>query len=378
MTDLTSASIMVIDDQAENLDLLGRMLRTQGWSVRAFQRGDEALASARESAPDVVLLDIRMPVMDGLEVCRQFKADERLRHVPVIFLSGLTDSAEKVRAFEVGGADYVTKPFAMAEVLARTRLQFELKQYQLRLEELVRERTAELSEAHRRLRIWDDATRQWLDVLSHEMRTPLQGIFGVVELLFADVPPTEASTELMESYARSRARILKLIDDAFTITTIDVGAAGFAVTPVPLAGVLAAALRTLGERAARITSPASAEAIEGVTVLCEPKLLDRALSDLLLTATQCVHPHEAVLLDAGVIGQEARMTIATTGRPLSPEALSTFFAVGGQRALLKGGGDYGLAPVLANRIIQLFNGRTTVRNGDESGILIEVWLPAQV
>jgi two-component system sensor histidine kinase/response regulator len=369
------ATIMIIDDEPENLNVLGDMLRGEGWGVQAFPDGAMALAAAAESVPDLVLLDIRMPGMNGYEVCRRLKADDRLREIPIIFLSALSDTADKVRAFEVGGEDYVTKPFAEVEVLARARLHLELSRHQRHLEELVRERVADLAEAHRRLRIWDHAKTQWLGMLSHEMRTPLQGVCGIAELLFAEMPQTNETHALLDGYRRARARIVKLVEDADTLTSLDVGAESCPMTSVLLTPLLHNAIDAASALAPDVPIHASFAAIEGVTVLGTPDLIDRAFSDLLATATRCVHAHEPVTLDTGIVAREVRISIATAGRSLSSDALETFFAVGGQRILIKGGADFGLGPALVSRIVQLFNGRISVRNGTERGIVIELWLP---
>ena len=373
--DSAVATIMIIDDEPDNLNVLGEMLRSEGWHVRAFPDGEMAIAAACDEAPDLVLLDIRMPGLDGYEVCTRFRADEKLRLIPIVFLSAFAEAADKVRAFAVGGVDYVTKPFAALEVLARTRTHLRLRQYQLHLEELVRQRVKELAEAHRRLRIWDDAKTQWLNTLSHEMRTPLQGVFGVAELLFADVPKTPETVDLLDAYTHSRSRITKLIDDAITLANIDVGAEGFATTPVQLSHILEDALSKTAETASGTAVCASLGALGTATVSVQPGLLCRAFTDLLFTAICCVRANDPVTLTATLTGEQVHVVIGTAGEALPAAALDTFFAVGGQRALLKSGGDYGLGPALASRIIQLFSGRITVRNGAEQGILIETWLP---
>src|SRR5580693_8909469 len=111
-------SIIVVDDQAANLKLMGEMLRRQGYGVRLFPRGRMALTAAAEQPPDLILLDINMPEMTGLEVCARLKKDEKLVSIPVIFLSALNEIEHKVRAFRSGGVDYITKPFQFEEVQA--------------------------------------------------------------------------------------------------------------------------------------------------------------------------------------------------------------------------------------------------------------------
>lgn len=123
---------MIVDDTPDNLKVLMDMLHEQGYRVLAFTNGPEALKGARRSRPDLILLDILMPEMDGFEVCRRLKADENLRHIPVLFISAVNEPQDKVQAFSVGAADYVTKPFNIMEVKARV-------QTHLRLSRLMRE-----------------------------------------------------------------------------------------------------------------------------------------------------------------------------------------------------------------------------------------------
>ncbi len=166
-------NILVVDDTPENLQLLMGILEEQGYIVRPAPNGRLALSGARAIPPDLVLLDIRMPEMDGYEVCEQLKAHENTKNVPIIFISALHESMEKVKAFSVGGVDFITKPFQKDEVLARVKthlalhnaqkelenkneqlqqeiterkyIEQELKKYQDHLEELVSKRTAELT-----------------------------------------------------------------------------------------------------------------------------------------------------------------------------------------------------------------------------------------
>jgi putative two-component system response regulator len=103
--------VLVVDDTPVNLTLVANVLRGKGYRVRAVPSGALALKAAEAEVPDLVLLDIMMPGMDGFEVCRRLKENERLRGVPVIFLSALSETLDKVKAFSVGGVDYLTKPF---------------------------------------------------------------------------------------------------------------------------------------------------------------------------------------------------------------------------------------------------------------------------
>ncbi len=140
----TLGNIVIVDDQSNNLRVLSGILQQAGYKVRPALDGEVALKSIKSSPPDLILLDIRMPVMDGYEVCRQLKQDEQTREIPVIFISALQDMEDKLAAFQAGGVDYISKPFQMEEVLARVHAHLKLYRLQRDLQDIVEERTREL------------------------------------------------------------------------------------------------------------------------------------------------------------------------------------------------------------------------------------------
>ncbi len=149
-----TATIMVVDDTPANLQLLEEMLQDRSYRMIQFPRGAMALRAAAKNPPDLILLDIMMPEMDGFEVCRRLKADETLKDIPVLFISALDGADDKVKAFAAGGMDYVTKPFQEEEVLARIkthlelcRVRRELEKHNANLEDLVREKVQEISDS---------------------------------------------------------------------------------------------------------------------------------------------------------------------------------------------------------------------------------------
>ncbi|MCK4900183.1 MAG: response regulator, partial [Anaerolineales bacterium] len=130
----TSEDILIVDDTPDNLRLLSQILTEQGYRVRAVTSGSRALASVEASLPDLILLDIRMSEMDGYEVCERLKTDARAKDIPIIFISALNEIQDKVKAFTVGGVDYVTKPFQFEEVLARVETHLALRKLQKQLQ----------------------------------------------------------------------------------------------------------------------------------------------------------------------------------------------------------------------------------------------------
>ncbi len=147
-------NILVVDDTPANLELLSRMLKERGYKARPLTDGALGIQAARNDPPDLILLDINMPDMSGFEVCQILKSDPHLKDIPVIFISALNETIDKVRAFTAGGVDYITKPFQLDEVHARVathlhlrRLQTELEQYNQRLQDLVQAQVREITES---------------------------------------------------------------------------------------------------------------------------------------------------------------------------------------------------------------------------------------
>jgi putative two-component system response regulator len=151
-TKLETGNIVIVDDNSNNLRVLSEMLQQAGHKVRPAVSGPLALQSIKRLPPDLILLDIRMPGMDGYEVCRRLKANEKLGEIPVIFISALHETEGKVTAFNAGGVDYISKPFQIEEVLARVQAHLRLYRMQQNLERIVAERTEDLRKSYEEIR----------------------------------------------------------------------------------------------------------------------------------------------------------------------------------------------------------------------------------
>jgi two-component system, sensor histidine kinase and response regulator len=370
--------ILIVDDMPANVQMLALMLKEKGYRVRTALGGNLALQDVQVSLPDLILLDINMPEIDGFELCRRLKADDKSREIPVIFVSSLSDVADKLKTFEVGGVDYVEKPFRFEEVLARIethisirKLQRELSCQNQRLEETVAERTGQLAEAHRRLAIMDRTKSDFLKLISHELRTPLNGIFGVAELLFSQNENDPAVKELRDMFNISQNSMMKILDDALLLTQLEMSGDIFSSQSVPLDFILESAMTSVEKTQSVpvLILPDCRPA--GMNVQGDPKLLVKAFSYLLETASR-FSSGEPVTVACKCSPSSVDIAISAKGRVIPADMIADFFDVFTVSKPIKDVGDLGLGPPVSKRIFSLFGCSVTARNDSLAGVTFTV------
>lgn len=216
LQNLLQMQILVVDDAPESLRLLAGILREQGYQVRAAPNGELALLVAQKRLPNLILLDINMPEMDGYEVCRQLKANPRTSQIPVIFLSAWSDVFDKVKAFSVGGIDYITKPFQIEEVLARIKTHLTL----CALQNTLKQKNEDLSQALHQLQMTQHqliqsekiaALGQFVANVAHEINTPLGAIRSSAEVVYRSTQNLEPLTQVLQTMAPEQWQLVLLL-----------------------------------------------------------------------------------------------------------------------------------------------------------------------
>lgn len=254
----SKGTILVVDDTAHVRQLLSAMLKTRGYNVQTAEGGPHALEVVEEVSPDLILLDIMMPQMDGYEVCERLKDDPRTRDIPVIFISALEQTDDKIKAFNAGGVDYVSKPFQIKEVLARVGAHLALRSMQKQLQVTSAELAVQLEELQAR----NEELDAFAEAVARDLKAPLTSIIGFADML-RDIHATMPAEQLEESLltiSSSGIKMNKIIDDLLLLAGLrQVQQVDF--KPLDMVSIVDAALNRLSdviaEYQANVTVPSS-------------------------------------------------------------------------------------------------------------------------
>jgi len=293
---LIDKTILIVDDTPQNIDILNGLL--SDFKRKIATNGERALKIAfSDTPPDLVLLDIMMPGMDGFEVCERLRANEQTVDIPVIFLSAKVEKKDVIKGLEVGGQDYVTKPFDVLELMERVKTQLQLKhQKELLtnmnavLEQKVQERTAELKEsnekldkANTQLLSLDEAKNQFLMLISHEIRTPLNGIVGSTYFLSDSIDDPELQV-FLEMLKESVDRLDKFSKTALEITQMQTVGREMEKRSIDINTVILKVVDEMRAAAGEKDITVVTDLTDGLGILGVEDYFERAVSEIIANA----------------------------------------------------------------------------------------------
>lgn len=369
---MDTSTILIVDDNAENLRVLKNVLDQPGRDVRAATSGPPALAVAQKMPIDLILLDINMPGMDGYEVCRRLKSHPATQDIPVIFLSANTETENIVQGFALGGADYITKPFEIAEVEARvnthlqlSRLQRQLARHNEELEATVQARTSELREAHAKLFRLDAAKDDFFRLISHEVRTPLNGMVAL-EIALSDLGGDDPLEEPHQIFLKSFRSMVEIVDHALALVEFKGEAEGQSTETIRLGELIDVAHRSIASFAAEnavVLPPVKGDSTHRVRG--EVRHYQLALREVLKAAILLTAPEQAVEVH---LTDPLTVLVASHGRAFEAEELAGIFEIFGPRHALASTLDLGLGPCVANQVLNYLGVALTVDLGTPDGV----------
>ncbi|WP_277057160.1 ATP-binding response regulator [Trichlorobacter lovleyi] len=384
-------TILVVDDTPANLQLLESILQEKGYQVRAAISGQMALKAVRHQPPDIILLDINMPEMNGFEVCRALKADPQFFCIPVIFVSAAVDTADKLHAFEEGGVDYVTKPFQPLEVLARVethlalaRAKATLEQQNSALEQALQERTRmqdQLLEAKERAEAADRIKSAFLATMSHELRTPLNSIIGFTGLLLQELagPLNTEQVKQLGMVRNSAQHLLSLISDVLDISKIEAGQLTVVAEPFNLSDVIRGVVQTVrplaGKKGLKLVLEAD---VDPVCITGDQRRVEQVLLNLLSNAVKFTE-QGTVKVRSVREGSSCLITVDDTGIGIQPDDLPALFRPFYQidTGLSRKYEGTGLGLSICKKLVELMGGTIRVVSTPGAGSSFSFTLPVE-
>lgn len=354
-------NILIVDDTAANLKVLSTLLTSNGYRVRPAINGSIAIKAALAAVPDLILLDVMMPGMNGYEVCQELKAQQTTQDVPVIFISALDEVLDKVKAFKMGGVDYITKPFQLEEVLVRVATHVTLYRQRKEIEGL------------------NTFKDLFIRTVSHDLKSPISNIMGYTEMLVGEHRhqlPEERVLEILQRVYQSAERMHTLVSSLLDLTRIEGSA--MMMSPILLRDVLQMQLEEFAFAAERkaITLRPPQTALTQM-IYADPNLISEVFGNLLSNAIKYTPAGGEVSLEVEEAEGMVLIHVIDNGLGVPEEDLShlfeRFYRVGRAEHSMEQGSGLGLS--IAKLILERHDGDIWVESELGQGSCFTVSLP---
>jgi CheY-like chemotaxis protein len=357
----TIPNILIVDDVPANLKILGDILKLDGYKVRPVPSGKLALQVAEKEKPDLILLDIMMPEMDGFEVCRNLKAHETLSEIPIIFISALNDTSDIVNALKSGGVDFITKPFHSEEVSARVKTHLKLHLQS----KLLQQQSKELQELI--------ATKdKFFSIISHDLRGPLGGFMSYTEMMAEDCTnfsPCQMQEMTLEM-SQSAKNIFSLLENLLEWSRMQQGHTAYKPQTVNLFSLTTDCIKTLTDSIRKKELQLEIKIAESHTVFADINMLQSIVRNLVGNAIKFTPTAGKITLSASLTENNTTVFIVKdSGIGMNQPLLSNLFklAVNNSRPGTNGEQSSGLGLLLCKEFVEKHCGELWVESEEGKG-----------
>ncbi|MCA9794706.1 MAG: hybrid sensor histidine kinase/response regulator [Candidatus Eremiobacteraeota bacterium] len=362
--------VLLVDDNENNLKVLYSTLRQLDCKLVVAKSGLDALEVAERTGPSVILLDILMPGIDGFETCRRLRANPKTGEAAIIFLSALNETQDKVRGFEAGGVDYVSKPFQAEEVLARVKTQLTLCQLR---QDLVW-RNQELVKLN-------DQKNHLLGMAAHDLRNPLGVITGYAKILGRGMlgPLTQQQTEVSQLIYSAGSRMLALLNDLLDISQIESGHLQLSIREVNPRELFQESVKLNCYRAIAKQIELIEQIVEPVpeSIRVDPGKMQQVFENLLSNAVKFSHSNTTVTARMRAESEQLLVEVADQGPGIPPDEVDRLFEPFSRTSVRATAGEKstGLGLAIVKRIVEGHGGKIEVDSRLGEGTTFTVWLP---
>lgn len=361
--------VLLVDDEPKNLQVAGALLRSAGFEIGLVGSGAEALESVAADPPDVILLDVMMPRMDGYEVCQKLKQNPDTAAIPVIFLTARNEEEDILQGFSAGGEDYLTKPFRPRELLARVRTHVRLRQAE-----------EELRRANRELQEINANQNRFFSILAHDLRRPFTGFRAFSQILEADEGSITMGDVLgvCRDFKAEAERTQRLLENLLAWANTQMGRVNFNPRRVNLREALELSLESCLPQAMLKKQHISNNIEPGIMVRADPEMVMTILRNLLANAVKFTERGGQIQVDAAPEGEEfIAVTVEDNGVGMDEAEMERLFRVekvrpaqGTEREL-----GTGLGLILCQSFVERHGGRITVSSSKGTGARFTFTLP---
>ena len=386
--------VLVVDDIESNLDFIYDVISDKDIDVIGATSGFDCLKYAGEKKPDLILLDISMPEMDGYEVCEKLKANPETSEIPVIFLTARVQKEDIVKGFEVGAVDYILKPFNFNELISRVKTHLDLKHKteQLKdmniiLEEKVKERTQQLIEANENLQdtnakleealdelsLLDKAKNEFINHINHELRTPINGILGYTSLL-TGFDETSEEYEYVKAIDSLTRRLIKLSELSLMFTEIQVNKFEYSLDKINVYESVTKVLNNLDTDGKKISIKIK-NINENTFVKANDKLLSTCISIIIDNAIKYSPEDGKITIEGEEKKQSFLISIIDSGPGFSDKAKQQLYDLFGADNLDYKSHGFGIGLATAKSIIDVLGGKMKILNNKRKGAKVILTIP---
>lgn len=355
-------NILIVDDIPANLKLLGDILKEEGYKVRPVPSGALALQVAEREKPDLILLDIMMPEMDGYEVCRQLKENPQLHDIPVIFISALSESNDVVKALKFGGVDYITKPFRAEEISARVKTHIKLRRQSVELREL-------------------NVTKdKFFSIIAHDLRGPMGGFMGLTDLLSEELRNMSITEiqEYLESMRESATNLFKLLENLLQWARIQQEGMTFNREMVLFQPIVTESIELIQESAKKKGIEIISEIPEDLMIFADSNLIQTIIRNLVSNAVKFSLRGSKVNLSAKYTEDGSlEMSVKDCGIGMDQLMINNLFRIDVRngRQGTEGEQSTGLGLLLCKEFIEKHNGLIRVESEVGKGSVFTFVIP---
>jgi len=368
MSEVRKGKVLIVDDMATNIKILGMGIR-QDFDVLIATNGEKALQIARGNPrPDIILLDIVMPGIDGFEVCRQLKEDPETRDIPVVFITAKCDEQTERKGFEAGGVDYIVKPFSVPVVRARVRTQWQLK----------RQRD-DLARMAKKMEELNQTKNRFLGTAAHDLRNPLVSIRGMADIMRQGIVGgvTDEQTEMLDTIHDAAHTMVNMVNDLLDVAVIESGKFDLNLERTDLSELIRNRIRLMKHIADQKSMTLDVQLHTLPECILDRDRIIQVFDNLYGNAIKFSPQGSTVSLYLGIRDEYAMLEVRDEGPGIRKEDQSRLFGAFQKLGTKTTGGEAstGLGLSIVKKIVEAHQGKVEIQSEEGKGTVMRVMIP---